>query len=125
AFDLREHEFAAVSGEDRLQQLVDDVGAVYEFGLGQELCIAADVRNQDRCALSHGRPSSKESRYRCARRLCRLGRRPGRSRRGWPPSLAFQSISPGNDLEFAADGFLDRNDGSRLEYERRKHRTEL
>src|SRR5438445_7521467 len=49
----------------------------------------------------------------------------GRSRRRWPPSLAFQSISPSNYLEFAADGFLDRNDGSRLEYESRKHRTEL
>jgi hypothetical protein len=34
AFDLGEHKFAAVSGEDRLQELVDDVGAVYEFGLG-------------------------------------------------------------------------------------------
>src|SRR6266404_1608902 len=42
-----------------------------------------------------------------------------------PPSLAFQSISPGNYLEFAADGFLDRNDGSRFEYESRKHRTKL
>src|SRR5436309_2038254 len=41
------------------------------------------------------------------------------------PSLVFQSISPGNYLAFAADGFLDRNDGSRLEYESRKHRTEL
>src|SRR2546423_12678135 len=41
------------------------------------------------------------------------------------PSLAFQSISPSNYLELAADGFLDRNDGSRLEYESRKHRTEL
>ena len=45
----------------------------------------------------------------------------GWSRRRWPPSLAFQSISPGNYFEFAADGFLDRNDGSRLEYESRKH----
>src|SRR2546422_3892656 len=62
AFDLGEHEFAAVSGEDRLQQLVDDVGAVYEFGLGQELRVAANVRNQDRCALRHGTSSSKESR---------------------------------------------------------------
>src|SRR5437870_13576751 len=40
-------------------------------------------------------------------------------------SVAFQSISPGNYLEFAADGFLDRNDGSRFEYESRKHRTKL
>ena len=40
-------------------------------------------------------------------------------------SLTFQSIPPGNDLEFAADGFLDRNDGPRLEYESRKHRTKL
>jgi hypothetical protein len=38
-------------------------------------------------------------------------------------SFAFQSISPGNHLEFAADSFLNRNDGSRLEYEGRKHRT--
>src|SRR5437879_437582 len=49
----------------------------------------------------------------------------GRSRRRWRPSLAFQSISPGYYLEFAADGFLDCNDGSRLEYESRKHRTKL
>src|SRR5712691_584403 len=40
-------------------------------------------------------------------------------------SAAFQSISPGNYLEFAADGFLDRNDGMHLEYESRKHRTEF
>ena len=40
-------------------------------------------------------------------------------------SGAFQSIAPGNYLEFAADGLLDRNDGSRLEYESRKHRTKL
>src|SRR6266581_3284295 len=40
-------------------------------------------------------------------------------------SVAFQSISPGNYLKFAADGFLDRNDGSRLEYKSRKHRTKL
>src|SRR6266566_10090187 len=40
-------------------------------------------------------------------------------------SVAFQSISPGNDLEFATDGFLDRNDGSRLEYKSGKHRTKL
>ena len=49
----------------------------------------------------------------------------GRSRWRRPPSLAFQSISPGNYLEFAADGFLDRNDGSYLEHESRKHRTKL
>src|SRR5438477_11954821 len=48
----------------------------------------------------------------------------GRARR-WPPSLAFQSISPSNYLELAADSFLDGNDGSRLEYESRKHRTKL
>src|ERR1700730_18553050 len=42
-----------------------------------------------------------------------------------PLSLVFQSISPGNYLEFAADGFLDRNDGMHLEYESRKHRTEF
>src|ERR1700682_4064376 len=40
-------------------------------------------------------------------------------------SLVFQSISPGNYLEFAADSFLDRNDGMHLEYESRKHRTEF
>src|SRR5512132_2850935 len=40
-------------------------------------------------------------------------------------SLVFQSISPGNYFEFAADGFLDRNDGMHLEYESRKHRTEF
>ena len=59
AFDFGEHEFAAVSREDRLQQLVDDVGAVYELGLGQELRVAANIRKQDRCAFSHGTPSSK------------------------------------------------------------------
>ena len=42
-----------------------------------------------------------------------------------PRSLALQSIPPGNDLELAADGFLDRNDGSRLEYESREHRAEF
>jgi hypothetical protein len=40
-------------------------------------------------------------------------------------SVALQAISPGDYLEFAADGFLDRNDGSRLEYKSRKHRTKL
>src|SRR5260370_479874 len=40
-------------------------------------------------------------------------------------SLAFESISPGNYLMFAADGFLDGDDGSRLEYESRKHRTKF
>src|SRR5437870_1006311 len=49
----------------------------------------------------------------------------GRSRRQSRPSLRFQSISPGNYLEFAADGFLDRNDRSRLEHESRKHRAKL
>jgi len=42
-----------------------------------------------------------------------------------PLSLVFQSISPGNYLEFAADGFFDRNDRMHLEYESRKHRTEF
>src|SRR5713226_6759188 len=42
-----------------------------------------------------------------------------------PLSGVFQSISPGNYLEFAADGFLDRNDRMHLEYESRKHRTEF
>src|SRR5438445_5285660 len=51
--------------------------------------------------------------------------RSGRRRSRWPRSLVFQPVSPGNDLEFAADGFLDRNDGSCLEHESRKHRTEL
>src|ERR1700687_3762180 len=40
-------------------------------------------------------------------------------------SLVFQSISPGNYFEFAADGFLDRNDGMHLEYESRQHRAEF
>ncbi len=39
--------------------------------------------------------------------------------------LPFQSIAPGNHLEFATNRFLDRDDGSRLEYEGRKHRTKL
>jgi len=38
---------------------------------------------------------------------------------------AFQSITPSNYLEFAADGFLDCNDWSRLEDKSGKHRTEL
>jgi len=59
AFDLGEYEFAAVGGEDRFEQLVDDVGAVYELGLGQKLRVAADVRDQNRCAFSHGPQSSK------------------------------------------------------------------
>src|SRR5204862_7510232 len=46
---------------------------------------------------------------------------PSRPRGEWDPNAsesgAFQSVSPGNDLEFAADGLLHRNDGSRLEYE--------
>src|SRR6266478_9486417 len=62
AFDLGEHEFAAVSREDRLQQLVDDVGAVYELGLGQKLRVAANIRKQDRCAFSHG-PSFLQSHW--------------------------------------------------------------
>src|SRR5258705_2359408 len=37
----------------------------------------------------------------------------------------FQTVSPGDDLEFAADGFFDRDDGMHLEHERRKHRTEF
>src|SRR5437867_13038448 len=40
-------------------------------------------------------------------------------------SAAFQPVAPGNYLEFAADGFLDRNDGMHLEYGSRKHRTEF
>ena len=36
-------------------------------------------------------------------------------------SVAFQPISPGNYLEFAAHSLLNRNDGSRLEYKSRKH----
>ncbi len=40
-------------------------------------------------------------------------------------SVSFQSISPGDDLEFAADGFFDRDDGVHLEHERREHRTEF
>ena len=59
AFDLGEHEFPEVSGEDRVQQLIDDVGAVYELGLGQKLRVAANVRDQNRCAFSHCPPSSK------------------------------------------------------------------
>src|SRR4051794_24926683 len=42
-----------------------------------------------------------------------------------PPSFSFQAIPPGDDLEFAADGVFDRNDGVHLEDERREHRTEL
>jgi hypothetical protein len=30
---------------------------------------------------------------------------------GGSPSLVFQSITPGHHLEFAADRFLDRDDG--------------
>src|SRR5262245_53637411 len=37
AFDLGELEFVAVSGQYRVEQLVDDVRAVYELGLGQKL----------------------------------------------------------------------------------------
>ncbi len=39
--------------------------------------------------------------------------------------MAFQSISPRDDFEFAADGFLDRNNRMHLEHERRQHLTEL
>ena len=39
-------------------------------------------------------------------------------------SLAFQSISPGDDFEFAADSFFDRDDGMHLEHECREHRAE-
>src|SRR5262245_34460363 len=59
AFDLGEHEFPGVCGEDRVQQLIDDVGAVYELGLAQKLRVAANVRDQNRCAFSHCPPSSK------------------------------------------------------------------
>src|SRR5438477_10170558 len=41
------------------------------------------------------------------------------------PLLAFQPISPGDHLEFAAYGFFDRYDGVHLEHERREHRTEF
>ena len=47
----------------------------------------------------------------------------GRSRR--LSSLAFQSISPGDDFEFAAHGFFDRDYGVHLEHECGEHRTEL
>jgi len=40
-------------------------------------------------------------------------------------SLALQPISPGDNLEFAADGFFDRYNGVHLKHERRKHRTEF
>src|SRR5438045_823313 len=42
-----------------------------------------------------------------------------------PTSFAFQAISPGDDVEFPADGFFDRDDGVHLEHERRQHRTEF
>lgn len=38
-----------------------------------------------------------------------------------PPSLAFQSIPPRNDLEFAANGLFHRDDGVHLESKRREH----
>src|SRR5690349_9758234 len=41
------------------------------------------------------------------------------------PSLVFQPISPGDNFEFAADGFVDRYDRVHLEHERREHRTEF
>lgn len=64
-------------------------------------CFDPDVRvtDQEHAALDRASPQSGRSRG--------LGR----------PSLAFQTLSPGKYLEFSADGFLDRNDGSRLEYE--------
>src|SRR4051812_13427417 len=40
-------------------------------------------------------------------------------------SLAFQSVAPGDDLEFAADCILDRYDWVDLEYECRQHRAKL
>ena len=43
----------------------------------------------------------------------------------WAPSRAFQAIAPGDHFEFAADGFLHRDDRPRLEDEGRKHRAEL
>src|SRR5262249_29667148 len=70
AFDLGEHEFAGVGGENRVQQLIDDVGAVYELGLGQKLRVAANVRDQNRCAFSHCPSSSKV----CGRGLERFAR---------------------------------------------------
>lgn len=52
--------------------------------------------------------------------------------REWPgmagrtaSSLGFQSIPPGDDFEFAADRFFDRDYGVHLEHECREHRTEL
>jgi hypothetical protein len=36
-------------------------------------------------------------------------------------SLALQAVTPRHHLQFAADGFLHRNDGARLEYERGQH----
>src|SRR5436190_18635976 len=48
-----------------------------------------------------------------------------RFRRLPPASLAFQAVSPGDDLEFAPDGVFDRDDGVHLEDERGQHRTEL
>src|SRR5712692_11477074 len=55
----------------------------------------------------------------------RMAELPDHPRKQSRPSLGFQSISPGNYLEFATDGFLDRNDRSSLEDESRKHRTKL
>jgi len=53
------------------------------------------------------------------------GVRPRSGRRRWPRSLAFQSISPGNRLEFDADSVLDGNHGSCLEFECGKRRADL
>ena len=56
AFNLGELEFAIDGGEDRFEQLVDDVRAVDELCRGQEFRVAADVRYQDRRTLGHRCP---------------------------------------------------------------------
>src|SRR5678815_1130543 len=102
AFHLGEHEVVVVGGEDRLEQLVDDVGAVHELGLGQELGVAADVEDQDRCALGHGT-------------LRLLGRCPGGTGCPGHPSLvsggrgtwAFCRRSGGGDLLARARARVD------------------
>jgi len=43
---------------------------------------------------------------------------------GWP-SFAFETVAPGDDFEFAADGFLDWDDGPHLEDESGERRTEF
>jgi len=40
-------------------------------------------------------------------------------------SLAVQAIAPGNDFEFATNGFLDGDNGVHLEYEGGEHRAKL